>query len=110
MSRWSTASIDPQKGELDLDGIDDSEIDRYLLTEKEVEMKTELWLRENADYLKEQKEKEERIAKEKELGIYKEQKVISIGVILLTEVPKLQFFGIAYICICKFNCFIIKFY
>ncbi|XP_072350352.1 BRF1 general transcription factor IIIB subunit b [Scyliorhinus torazame] len=68
------SSIDPQKGELDLDGIDDSEIDRYLLTEKEVEMKTELWLRENADYLKEQKEKEERIAKEKELGIYKEQK------------------------------------
>ncbi|XP_038678014.1 BRF1 RNA polymerase III transcription initiation factor subunit b isoform X3 [Scyliorhinus canicula] len=68
------SSIDPQKGELDLDGIDDSEIERYLLSEKEVEMKTELWLRENADYLKEQKEKEERIAKEKELGIYKEQK------------------------------------
>uniref|UniRef100_UPI00398E6F58 BRF1 general transcription factor IIIB subunit b isoform X2 n=1 Tax=Pristiophorus japonicus TaxID=55135 RepID=UPI00398E6F58 len=70
----SEAGADPQRGELDLNGIDDSEIDRYLLTEKEVEMKTELWLKENADYLKEQKAKEERIAKEKELGIYKEQK------------------------------------
>ncbi|XP_069771863.1 BRF1 general transcription factor IIIB subunit b isoform X2 [Narcine bancroftii] len=64
----------PQKGELDLNGIDDREIDRYLLNEQEVEQKTELWLRENADYLEEQRAKEERIAKEKELGIYKEQK------------------------------------
>ncbi|XP_051868341.1 BRF1 RNA polymerase III transcription initiation factor subunit b isoform X1 [Pristis pectinata] len=70
----SEAGADPQKGELDLNGIDDHEIDRYLLNEQEVEQKTELWLRENADYLEEQKAKEERIAKEKELGIYKEQK------------------------------------
>uniref|UniRef100_A0A8B9H8X9 B-related factor 1 n=1 Tax=Astyanax mexicanus TaxID=7994 RepID=A0A8B9H8X9_ASTMX len=61
-------------GELDLSGIDDEEIDRYILNDKEVQIKTELWLLENADYLKEQKEKEERIAKEKELGIYKEKK------------------------------------
>uniref|UniRef100_A0AAR2LQ89 B-related factor 1 n=1 Tax=Pygocentrus nattereri TaxID=42514 RepID=A0AAR2LQ89_PYGNA len=68
-------SIDKsENGELDLDGIDDDEIDRYILNEKEVEIKTELWMLENADYLKEQKEKEERIAKEKELGIYKEKK------------------------------------
>lgn len=63
-----------EDGELDLNGIDDSEIDRYILNEKEAEIKKELWMRENADYLREQKEKEERIAKEKELGIYKEQK------------------------------------
>ncbi|KAG8449342.1 hypothetical protein GDO86_016115 [Hymenochirus boettgeri] len=61
-------------GELDLNGIDDNEIDRYILNEKEAEIKKEIWMKENADYLKEQKEKEERIAKEKELGIYKEQK------------------------------------
>ncbi|XP_043930305.1 transcription factor IIIB 90 kDa subunit [Protopterus annectens] len=61
-------------GELDLSGIDDSEIERYILDEKESALKTEMWTKENADYLKEQKEKEERIAKEKELGIYKEQK------------------------------------
>uniref|UniRef100_A0A4W4HIX4 Transcription factor IIIB 90 kDa subunit n=1 Tax=Electrophorus electricus TaxID=8005 RepID=A0A4W4HIX4_ELEEL len=62
------------RGELDLSGIDDEEIDRYILNEKEVKIKTELWMLENADYLKEQKEKEEKIAKEKELGIYKEKK------------------------------------
>ncbi|KAM8921721.1 transcription factor IIIB 90 kDa subunit isoform 2-T2 [Pelodytes ibericus] len=63
-----------EDGELDLNGIDDSEIDRYILNEKEAEIKKELWMKENAEYLREQKEKEERIAKEKELGIYKEQK------------------------------------
>ncbi|XP_060781205.1 BRF1 RNA polymerase III transcription initiation factor subunit a [Neoarius graeffei] len=61
-------------GELDLSGIDDEELEWYILNEKEVKIKTELWMLENADYLKEQKEKEEKIAKEKELGIYKEKK------------------------------------
>ncbi|PWA28949.1 hypothetical protein CCH79_00020735 [Gambusia affinis] len=42
-------------GELDLEGIDDQEIDKYILNEKEVEVKTELWTKQNADYLKEQK-------------------------------------------------------
>ncbi|KAM4625342.1 BRF1 general transcription factor IIIB subunit a [Polymixia lowei] len=61
-------------GELDLSGIDDSEIELYLLSDKEVKIKTALWMAENSDYLKEQKEKEARIAKEKELGIYKEKR------------------------------------
>ncbi|KAF3700744.1 Transcription factor IIIB 90 kDa subunit [Channa argus] len=61
-------------GELDLSGIDDSEIELYLLNDKEVKIKTALWMAENSDYLKEQKEKEAKIAKEKELGIYKEKK------------------------------------
>ncbi|XP_063296180.1 transcription factor IIIB 90 kDa subunit [Pelobates fuscus] len=65
---------DAEDGELDLNGIDDNEIDRYILDEKEAEIKKNLWMKENADYLQEQKAKEERIAKEKELGIYKEQK------------------------------------
>uniref|UniRef100_A0A665X6D3 Transcription factor IIIB 90 kDa subunit n=1 Tax=Echeneis naucrates TaxID=173247 RepID=A0A665X6D3_ECHNA len=60
--------------ELDLDGIDDQEIDKYILNEKEVQVKTELWMKENAEYLKEQREKEERIRKEKEQGMYKEKK------------------------------------
>uniref|UniRef100_A0A672NZ44 Transcription factor IIIB 90 kDa subunit n=1 Tax=Sinocyclocheilus grahami TaxID=75366 RepID=A0A672NZ44_SINGR len=63
-----------ENGELDLSGIDEDEIDRYILNEKEVKVKTELWMLQNADYLKEQKEKEERIAKEKEEGTYKVQK------------------------------------
>lgn len=71
-------------GELDLDGIDDQEIEKvpglwsspltclcggrlhhlldserlllqYILNDKEVEVKTELWMKQNAEYLKEQK-------------------------------------------------------
>ncbi|XP_072218166.1 BRF1 general transcription factor IIIB subunit b [Leuresthes tenuis] len=64
----------PQSGELDLEGIDDQEIDKYILNDKEVQVKTELWMTQNAEYLKEQKEKEERINKEKEEGTYKEKK------------------------------------
>uniref|UniRef100_H3CGT6 Transcription factor IIIB 90 kDa subunit n=1 Tax=Tetraodon nigroviridis TaxID=99883 RepID=H3CGT6_TETNG len=60
-------------GELDLDGIDDQEIEKYILNDKEVEVKTELWMKQNAEYLKEQKEKEARIQKEKEQGTYKEK-------------------------------------
>ncbi|XP_078132895.1 BRF1 general transcription factor IIIB subunit a [Sander vitreus] len=61
-------------GELDLSGIDDSEIELYLLSDTEIKVKTALWMAENSDYLKEQREKEAKIAKEKELGIYKEKK------------------------------------
>uniref|UniRef100_A0A8C4ZAB7 B-related factor 1 n=1 Tax=Gadus morhua TaxID=8049 RepID=A0A8C4ZAB7_GADMO len=46
----------------------------YILNEREVETKTELWMKQNEDYLKEQKEKELRIIKEKELGTYKVKK------------------------------------
>ncbi|KAL6095420.1 brf1 [Pungitius sinensis] len=60
-------------GELDLKDIDDQEIDKYILNDQEVEVKTELWMKQNAEYLKEQKEKEERIRKEKEEGTYKEK-------------------------------------
>uniref|UniRef100_A0A671W640 B-related factor 1 n=1 Tax=Sparus aurata TaxID=8175 RepID=A0A671W640_SPAAU len=47
---------------------------QYLLSDKEIKVKTALWMAENSDYLKEQKEKEAKIAKEKALGIYKERK------------------------------------
>ncbi|XP_034794189.2 transcription factor IIIB 90 kDa subunit isoform X4 [Pan paniscus] len=74
----SSQSSDPKDasgdGELDLSGIDDLEIDRYILNESEARVKAELWMKENAEYLREQREKEARIAKEKELGIYKEHK------------------------------------
>ncbi|KAM4633581.1 transcription factor IIIB 90 kDa subunit isoform 1-T2 [Polymixia lowei] len=64
---------DPESGELDLDGIDDQEIDKYILNASEVQTKTALWLKQNEDYLREQREKEERITKEKEQGTYKEK-------------------------------------
>ncbi|XP_069391612.1 BRF1 general transcription factor IIIB subunit a isoform X2 [Paralichthys olivaceus] len=65
---------DADSGELDLSGIDDNEIELYLLDDREIKIKTALWMAENSDYLKEQKEKEAKIAKEKELGTYKEKK------------------------------------
>ncbi|XP_077409717.1 transcription factor IIIB 90 kDa subunit-like [Vanacampus margaritifer] len=61
-------------GELDLDGIDELEIDKYILSDKEVQVKTQLWIQQNQEYLQEQKEKEARIQKEKEQGTYKEPK------------------------------------
>lgn len=42
-------------GELDLTGIDDAELDSFILNEEEKRRKLVLWVRENADYLKEQK-------------------------------------------------------
>ncbi|XP_061843458.2 BRF1 general transcription factor IIIB subunit a [Nerophis lumbriciformis] len=61
-------------GELDLSGIDDSEIELYLLNDQEVQVKTAMWIAQNSDYLKEQKEKEAKIALEKEQGVYKEKR------------------------------------
>ncbi|KAM8833393.1 BRF1 general transcription factor IIIB subunit a isoform 1-T1 [Synchiropus picturatus] len=61
-------------GELDLSGIDDTEIELYLLSDQEVKVKTALWMAENSDFLREQREKEDKVAKEKELGIFKEKK------------------------------------
>lgn len=68
-----TTENEESEGELDLNGIDDQEIDKYILNDKEVEVKTRLWIKQNEDYLREQKEKEERIQKEKEQGTYKEK-------------------------------------
>merc|ERR1711992_20562 len=50
--------------ELDLTGIDDDEIDSYLMSPVEIKMKTNLWMKVNEEYLREQ---EEKIKKELEL-------------------------------------------
>ena len=55
-----------EDGELDLTDIDDAEIDGYIMTDKEIEFKTKMWMRVNAEYLKEQEEKAERERKEQE--------------------------------------------
>ena len=55
-----------ESDELDLNGIDDSEIDGYIMTDKEIEFKTQMWHKVNAEYLKEQAEKAERERKEAE--------------------------------------------
>ncbi|KAK2152254.1 hypothetical protein LSH36_334g04050 [Paralvinella palmiformis] len=56
----------PETCELDLSGIDDEELESFILSEKEVRIKTKIWMEANADYLREQKEKLEREAKERE--------------------------------------------
>lgn len=55
-------------GELNLDGLDDEEIDGYIMTSEESRYKDEMWNRLNAEYLKEAKAKEERLAREREEG------------------------------------------
>ncbi|XP_065371662.1 transcription factor IIIB 90 kDa subunit [Calliphora vicina] len=54
--------------ELDLEGLDDEEINNYILTHEEADRKNTMWKALNAEYLKEMKEKEERLAKEREEG------------------------------------------
>ena len=45
---------DNPDGELDLTGIDDDEIDGYIMSDSEAEFKTKMWMRVNAEYLREQ--------------------------------------------------------
>ena len=52
--------------ELDLTGIDDDEIDSYLMSPEEIESKTNLWMKINEDFLKEQAEKIKREAEARE--------------------------------------------
>lgn len=55
-------------GELYLDDLDDDEINGYIMTEEEARYKDMMWNRLHAEHLKEMKEKEERLAKEREEG------------------------------------------
>merc|ERR1719369_1019340 len=52
--------------ELDLTGIDDEEIESYLMSPKEVKFKTHLWMKVNKEFLKEQEEKLKREKEERE--------------------------------------------
>lgn len=54
--------------DLNLEGLDDDEIDGYILTESEAILKDRLWNKMNAEYLKMAKEREERAAREREEG------------------------------------------
>lgn len=54
--------------ELDIEGLDDDEINGYIMTDSEARYKDKMWNTINAEYIKEMKEKEERLAKEREEG------------------------------------------
>lgn len=58
----------PQEQELITDDLNDDELDQYVLTEEEAVAKLEMWKNLNAEYLREQKERDERLAKEREEG------------------------------------------
>ncbi|KDR24500.1 hypothetical protein L798_10788, partial [Zootermopsis nevadensis] len=66
--RAHSEPLEDGNGEIDLSGIDDDEIESYIMSERETQYKDSLWMKINATYLKEQKEKEERLAREKEEG------------------------------------------
>lgn len=56
----------PESGILDLEGIDDDEIDSYILTDREKEVKTNLWMNLNQEFLEEQEKKKEQERLEEE--------------------------------------------
>lgn len=58
----------PAETELFIDDLNDDELDQYVLTEEEAVSKLDLWKNLNAEYLREQKERDERLAKEREEG------------------------------------------
>lgn len=65
---------DSEDGELDLTGIDEGELDAFILNEKEVVIKTNLWMKENGEYMQLLEEKEKRLQKEREeLGLKPDQ-------------------------------------
>lgn len=55
-----------ESGVLDLEGLDDEELDGYIMTDAEVRLKTKFWMQTHAEYLKEMEEKEARKALEAE--------------------------------------------
>jgi len=59
-------TLEEKEEELDLAGIDEDEIDSYIMTAGEIKQKTTLWLRVNAEYLEEQALKIKREEEERE--------------------------------------------
>lgn len=51
----SESMFNDESGELNLDGIDDEEINQYLMSEEDAKNKDNIWMSLNATYLKEQK-------------------------------------------------------
>lgn len=60
------AETTTESGVLDLEGLDDEELDAYIMTDAEVRLKTKFWMETHAEYLKEMEEKEARKALEAE--------------------------------------------
>ncbi|XP_038074218.1 transcription factor IIIB 90 kDa subunit-like [Patiria miniata] len=74
MRQPEVKGTEEESGDLDLTDIDDREIDSFILNPAEVAIKTEIWTKENAEYLKLMEEKKAKEELEKEQGITKEPK------------------------------------
>ncbi|XP_061938995.1 transcription factor IIIB 90 kDa subunit [Apis cerana] len=61
-------NFENNSGEIDVADLDDEELDSYIMSEKEAQFKHNLWNKVNAEYLIQQKEREEKRQKEKEEG------------------------------------------
>lgn len=60
------APLAPDDGELNLEGIDDSELDAYLLNEEEAQMKSRIWLSMNGKFIETQEQRRRERAEELE--------------------------------------------
>lgn len=78
-----------ESGDLDLEGLDDEELDAYIMTDAEVRLKTQFWTTTHADYLKEMEEKEARKAQEAEENANKPEtkKVRCKMVVIIAGLP-----------------------
>lgn len=70
----ATFEYNTTNGELDLAGLDDDEIDSYIMNETESQRKDNIWTELNAEYLKAKKEKEEKLKRELEEGKQPQEK------------------------------------
>ncbi|PIK39627.1 putative transcription factor IIIB 90 kDa subunit-like [Apostichopus japonicus] len=70
----TSKQVEDESGELDLTGIDDADLDKFHLSEKEVEVKTKIWMMENAEYYKQMKKREEVEERERENQAKQDQK------------------------------------
>lgn len=64
-------SEDEDDGELDLSGLDDDEIDSYILSEPELSAREDCWNKVNTEFLQEEMEKEKAAAEEEQPKIIK---------------------------------------
>ncbi|CAG0893357.1 unnamed protein product [Cyprideis torosa] len=62
----SESELNSGNGNLDLEGIDDAEIDSYLMSPVEVRQKSLLWTKVNYEYLRQQEEKQKQREREEE--------------------------------------------
>ena len=70
----SEAAPVDESGELDTDGLSDTEIDGYIKSAEEVKVTSEMWMEINGDFMRELEEKQKRKAEEEQEKIRRGEK------------------------------------